>query len=93
MSRTAPRVHLDQPGIEHLKRLQQALDAELRVTLRMRDGSRLVGTLLDRPTIQQFRGPDGREGTNGQLRIDLGGGDIRDLWPDEVAHYTPMGSS
>jgi len=93
MSRTAPRVYVDQAHIDHLKRLQQALDAELMVELRMRDGSHLVGTLVDRPTVQQFRGPDGGEGTNGQVRIDLGGGDIRDLWLDELEHYTRMGSS
>ncbi|MBN8768994.1 MAG: DUF3247 family protein [Stenotrophomonas nitritireducens] len=93
MSRTAPRVYVDQAEIDHLKRLQQELDAELMVELNLRDGTTLVGTLADRPTIQQFRGPDGSEGTNGQIRIDLGRGDIRDLWLDEVAHYTRMGSS
>ena len=93
MSRTAPRIHVEQADIERLKALQLALDAELMVELHMRDGTTLVGTLVDRPTVQQFRDAQGNEGTNGQVRIDLGGGDIRDLWLDEVERFTRLGSS
>ncbi len=93
MSRTAPRIHVEQADIERLKALQLALDAELMVELHMRDSTTLVGTLVDRPTVQQFRDAQGNEGTNGQVRIDLGGGDIRDLWLDEVERFTRLGSS
>jgi len=93
MSRTAPRIHVEQADIERLKALQLALDAELVVELHMRGGATLVGTLVDRPTVQQFRDAQGNEGTNGQVRIDLGDGDIRDLWLDEVERFTRLGSS
>ena len=93
MSRTAPRIHVEQADIERIKALQLALDAELVVELHMRGGATLVGTLVDRPTVQQFRDAQGNEGTNGQVRIDLGDGDIRDLWLDEVERFTRLGSS
>lgn len=92
MSRTAPRVHVDQPGIDQLKELQRVLDAEMVVELHLHDGTVLAGTLPDRPTVQQFFGPDGTEGTNGQLRIDTGDGGIHLVWLDEVERFVRLGS-
>jgi len=92
MSRTAPRVHVDQATIERLKELQLALDAELMVELHLRDGTMRVGTLPDRPTLQQFLDPQGNEGTNGQLRIDTGDAGIHIVWLDEVERFVRLGS-
>ncbi len=93
MARTAPRVHTTQAEIDHLKALQLALDAELIVELRMRDGRVLAGTVTERPSVQQFRGPQEQEGTNGQVPIDVPGEGVQLLWLDEIESFTRLGSN
>ncbi|WP_083491074.1 DUF3247 family protein [Stenotrophomonas terrae] len=93
MARTAPRVHTAQAEIEHLKALQLALDAELIVELRMKDGRVLKGTVAERPAVQQFRGPDEQEGTNGQVPLDVAGEGVQLLWLDEIEDFTRLGSN
>lgn len=93
MARTAPRVHTAQADIEQLKALQLLLDAELVVEIRMKDGSVLSGTVTERPAVQQFRGPDEQEGTNGQVSLDVPGEGVRLLWLDEIEHVTRLGSN
>lgn len=93
MARTAPRVHTAQADIEQLKALQLALDAELVVELRMKDGRVLRGTVTERPAVQQFRSPDEREGTNGQVPLDVPGEGVQLLWLDEIEHVTRLGSN
>lgn len=93
MARTAPRVHTTQAEIDHLKALQLALDAELIVELRMRDGRVLAGTVTERPSVQQFRGPQEEEGTNGQVPIDVPGEGVQLLWLDEIESFTRLGSN
>ncbi len=72
--------------------MQLALDAELVVELRMKDGRVLKGTVAERPAIQQFRGPDEQEGTNGQLPLDVPGEGVQLLWLDEREGFPPLGS-
>ncbi|MBD9534274.1 DUF3247 family protein [Stenotrophomonas sp. STM01] len=93
MARTAPRVHTAQLEIEHLKALQLALDAELVVALRMKDGRVITGTVTERPAVQQFRGPQEEEGTNGQVPIDVPGEGVQLLWLDEIEDFTRLGSN
>jgi len=93
MARTAPRIHTAQAEIERLKALQQGLDAELIVELRMKDGRVLKGTVTERPTVQQFRGPDEQEGTNGQVLVDVPGEGVQLLWLDEIEGFTRLGSN
>jgi len=93
MARTAPRVHTSQERISQLKLLQSALDAELVIELRMTDGRLLQGTVVERPAIQQFRGPHEEEGTNGQLALDIQGKGVQLLWLDEVEGFTRLGSN
>lgn len=93
MARTAPRVHINQAEIDHMKALQLALDAELIVELRMRDGRVLAGTVTERPSVQQFRGPQEEEGTNGQVPIDVPGEGVQLLWLDEIESFTRLGSN
>lgn len=93
MARTAPRIHTAQAEIERLKTLQQRLDAELIVELRMKEGRVLKGTVTERPTVQQFRGPDEQEGTNGQVPVDVPGEGVKLLWLDEIEGFTRLGSN
>lgn len=92
MARTAPRVHTAQAEIKHLKALQLALDAELVVELRMKDGRMIKGTVTERPAVQQFRGPDEQEGANGYLPLDVAGNGLQLLWLDEIEGFTRLGS-
>lgn len=93
MARTAPRVYTEQVEIEHLKALQLALGAELVVALRMKDGRVITGTVTERPAVQQFRGPQEEEGTNGQVPIDVPGEGVQLLWLDEIEDFTRLGSN
>jgi len=93
MARTAPRVHIAQAEIEQLKALQLALDAELVVELRMKDGRVLTGTVTERPSVQQFRGPGEEEGTNGQVPLDVPGQGVQLLWLDEIEGFTRLGTN
>lgn len=89
----APRVHSDPDAIARLKALQQELDAELVVELQMRDGSLLRGTLPERPALQQFFDPQGKEGTNGLFRLDDGDAGVHLYWLDEVERVVRIGSA
>lgn len=93
MARTAPRVHTQQEDIQKLKALQRDLDAELVVELEMTDGRKLVGTITERPSIQQFRGPEEEEGTNGQVAFDVAGEGVHLLWLDEIKAFTRIGTN
>lgn len=95
MSDVAPRVYTRQEDIDRLKRLQAALDGEIDVELRLRDGSVLRGTLPERPALQQFFDSQGNEGTNGVFRLDHGEADreVRLFWLDEVEDFVRIGSS
>ncbi len=92
MGRYAPRVYSSDAEVDHLKALQVALDGNMEVELRMQDGRVLAGTILDRPTIQQFLGPDGEEGTNGQVTVDVVGEGKQILWLDEIKEYLRIGT-
>lgn len=93
MARIAPRVHTDAASIQRLKALQKALDGELVATLRLSDGRTVNGTIPERPTLQQFFDPEGNEGTNGLLPLDIPGQGLRLLWLDEVVDFIPAGSA
>ncbi|WP_374013438.1 DUF3247 family protein [Pseudoxanthomonas koreensis] len=93
MARIAPRVHTDAASIDRLKELQQALDAQLVATLQLRDGSIVSGTIPERPALQQFFGPDGDEGMNGLLLLDVDGEGRRMLWLDDVVDFSRIGSA
>ncbi len=92
MSKIIDRVHTDQETINHLKQLQLELDAELEVELHLRDGRVIRGTLPERPIVMQFQDPQGNEGTNGLIRLDLGDGQVHLMLLDEVDHFERIGS-
>lgn len=92
MARNAPRIYTAPASIEKFKALQQVLDAELQIRLEMTDGRTLEGTVIERPSIQQYRGPDDNEGTHGQLALDVPGGGVQLIWLDEIAGFTRIGT-
>lgn len=92
MSQRAPRIHTDPEAIQRLKALQLQLDAELLAELHMRDGRVIVGTIVERPNIQQFIDEEGNEGTNGLIRLDAGQEPVQLIWLDEVEHVVRIGS-
>ena len=92
MGRRAPRVHTSQEDIAHLNALQAGLDSELQVELQLRDGRKLIGTIVERPIVQLFLDLEDNEGANGQIALDVDG-EIQWLWLDEVAGFTRLGTS
>ena len=92
MSQRAPRIHTDPDAIQRLKTLQLQLDAELLAELHMQDGQVIIGTVVERPNIQQFIDEEGNEGTNGLIRLDAGQEPVQLIWLDEVEHVVRIGS-
>ncbi len=93
MGRRAPHVHTSQEDIARLNALQFGLDSELRVELQMRDGRKLVGTIVERPTVQLFLDSQDEEGANGQVALDMPDAGIRLLWMDEIAGFVRLGTN
>ena len=93
MSRTAPRVYSDQHDIAALEACAARLPDEARVDIVLRDGSCVSGTVAMRPSLQSFLDADGREGSNGMVRIDQAG-DARGaptyFWLDDVLDITRL---
>ena len=94
MGSIADRVYTDQSAIKRLESRTQELPDEALVELILVDGTRLTGVVVTRPTIQTFRDTQGREGINGQVRIDeLHTGHSRYLWLDSIQQVTALGSA
>lgn len=93
MTKLIDRVHQDPETIDRLKQLQQELDAALIVELHLQDGRILNGTVVERPTVMQFVDHEGREGSNGLLRLDTDDGHSHLLLLDEVARVVRLGSA
>ena len=70
MSRSASKVYTAQSDIERLQRLVVELPSQARVTITTEDGKIVSGTVTERPVVQQFDGPVGSHGVNGQVRLD-----------------------
>lgn len=68
--RIAQHVYTDQADIDRLQAMIPELPNGQPVALAMRDGTRLAGIVAVRPTIQQFFGPDGQEGSNALVRLE-----------------------
>lgn len=70
MARYAPHVYTDQPRIAVLESLIVQLPGEARVQLVLQDGSRVSGTVVVQPTLQQFLDHDEQPGVNAMVRLD-----------------------
>ena len=68
--RTAPRVYTAQPDIDRLQSMIFALPNDRHVEITLDDGRVFTGIVSGRPMTMQFFDPDGREGTNGTVRLE-----------------------
>ena len=95
MARVAPRVHVSADRIARIEDLARQLLQDERVEILMEDGTSLLGVVEYQPSVQMFFDPQGREGSNAQVRIELSLDDgrphpsgVRDLWLDEIDAVT-----
>lgn len=81
------RVYRDEADVARLRQLIERLPADAHVRLKFDDGSLLTGIVGERPVLQLFFGPDGREGANAVLRLERdapGKPDARDFLIDRI---------
>jgi hypothetical protein len=69
MSREAETIHQSAGEIDRLHALIAELRDNARVTLHLRDGSTLSGTVSVVPTVQTFVDAQGTEGVNGVVKL------------------------
>jgi len=92
MAKYAQHVYTDQAQIATLESWVTQLPDEARVQVTLDDGSRLLGTVAARPTVQTFRDEDENEGMNGLLRLD----DLDEpvqrhlVWLDRIREVRPL---
>ena len=91
MARIAPRIHISADDVARLEALARQLPQDERVRIELHDGSTCAGIVEIQPSVQVFFDPQGREGSNAVVRIELmpdpaaNAGGQRDLWLDEIA--------
>jgi hypothetical protein len=96
MARVAPRVYASAADIARLEALACQLLQDERVEVVLEDGTTLRGVVEYQPSVQMFFDPQGREGSNAQVRLDLALDDagraagVRDLWLDDIRGVTHL---
>ncbi|MEE7546896.1 DUF3247 family protein [Xanthomonas sp. Kuri4-1] len=92
MSKYAPHVYTDPAQIATLETWVTQLPGQAQVQVTLDDGSRVVGTVAVRPTLQTFRDEHQQEGVNGQLRLDQLDASQQPhwLWLDRIAAVEPL---
>ena len=91
MARVAPRIHVSAADIARLEAIAAQLPQDERVRIELQDGSTCAGIVEYQPSVQMFFDPQGREGSNAMVRIELmpdastPAAGLRDLWLDEIA--------
>lgn len=85
-------VYTDQARIAALEAWIVQLPDEVRVQVTLDDGSRQLGTVAVRPTIQVFRDGDGQQGMNGLLRLDDLDNPVQQhlIWLDQIREVRPL---
>ncbi|MDG2525204.1 DUF3247 family protein [Stenotrophomonas sp. HITSZ_GD] len=92
MAKYAEHVYTDQAQIAALEAWVRQLPDEARVQLTLDDGSRLLGTVAVRPTVQSFRDESENEGVNGLLRLDDLDSPAQQhlVWLDSIREVRPL---
>jgi len=92
MGKYAKHVYTNQAQIAALESWVQQLPDEARVQLTLEDGSRLLGTVAVRPTVQTFRDEAENEGANGLLRLDDLDSPVQQhlVWLDTIREVRPL---
>lgn len=94
--RIAPRVYTEQADIDRLQAMIFELPNDRRVELTLVDGRVFTGIVSARPMTTQFFDADGREGTNGVVRLEQPALDHPeqarwvDLYLDQIAGIRPL---
>lgn len=94
--RIAPRVYTAQADIDRLQALIPELPNDRHVRLTLDDGRVFTGIVAGRPMTMQFFDADGREGTNGTVRLEQPAldrpEDARwvDLFLDQIVEVRPL---
>lgn len=68
--RNANNVYTSAEDLERLREKIAALPNGAHVEIELEDGAHLVGIVGARPSLQQFFDIEGREGTNGTVRLE-----------------------
>ncbi|HEY0333670.1 MAG TPA: DUF3247 family protein [Stenotrophomonas sp.] len=92
MGKYAKHVYTDPAQIATLESWVSQLDDELRVQVTLDDGTRLLGTVAVRPTVQTFRDEAENEGINGLLRLDDLDNPLQQhlIWLDTLREIRPL---
>jgi hypothetical protein len=92
MTQLADRVYTDPADIRRLSLLVERLPDEGVVDLILIDGSRQVGVVTTRPSLQTFLDSAGNEGINAVVRLDDPKIESRTtyLWIDEIIEVRPI---
>ncbi|MBB4132815.1 DUF3247 family protein [Xanthomonas sp. 3075] len=92
MPKYAPHVYSEQAQIATLEHWVSLLDGQERVQIELDDGSMLTGTVAVRPTIQTYLDDHGKEGMNGQLRLDQLDATQQPqwIWMDRIVAVHPL---
>jgi hypothetical protein len=94
--RIAPRVYTRQADIERLQALIPELPNDRHVQLTLVDGRVFTGIVAARPMTMQYFDTDGREGTNGVVRLEQPALEQPeqarwvDLFLDQIAEIRPL---
>lgn len=94
--RTAPLVYTAQADIDRLQALIAELPTDRHVEVVLGDGRVFDGIVAEQPITVQFFDPDGREGTNGTLRLEQPALDSPerarrvDLFLHQIAEVRPL---
>jgi len=92
MGKYAKHVYTEQSQIATLERWLPQLPDEARVQVTLEDGSRVLGTVAVRPTVQTFRDEAENEGANGLLRLDDLDNPVQQhlIWLDTIRDVRPL---
>lgn len=92
MSRVAPHVHTDAAQIARLETIAQRLSQDSRVAITCKDGRVVHGIVSATPSMQVFFDPQGREGLNAvvQIEVGVGGGDVQSVWLDHIREVATL---
>ncbi|MBT2748747.1 MULTISPECIES: DUF3247 family protein [unclassified Lysobacter] len=95
MTKLANRVYTDPSHVRRLSLLIEQLPDEGQVDLTLIDGSRQIGVVTARPSLQTFLDPAGNEGVNAVLRLDDLNIESKTsyLWVDEILEVRPIHSA
>jgi hypothetical protein len=94
MGQLADRVYTRKTDIQHLEELVDELAINAKVSLKLSNNGITEGVVAATPSVQVFRDPQGKEGTNGVVKlIDPERPDWSELvWLGDIRHLVHLDS-